>query len=59
VPDETIEAWLDQEIQYAENAMGMQRSYRQPYEVEHARWTALKDVRHKMEELWGISPRAS
>ena len=56
--DETIEQWLDQEIQYAENALGMQRSYRQPYEVEQARWTALRDVRRKMEELWGLPPRS-
>lgn len=51
--DETLDRWLDQQIEYAENAVGMQRSYRHPFEVEKARLDALKEVRDKMRELWG------
>jgi hypothetical protein len=51
--DETLDEWLDQQIEYAENAVGMNRSYKVNADVERARRDALKEVREKMRELWG------
>lgn len=50
--DETLDAWLDQQIEYAENAVGMQRSYKRPYDTELAVLNTLRTVREKMRELW-------
>jgi len=55
MPDETIESWLDQEIEWAENAYAMDRSYKI---IDHAagvnlgRVSALKEVRRKINKLW-------
>lgn len=60
--DDTLDSWLDKEITDAENVVGMYRSYRN-IETEDgiravARLYALRDVRKKIEALWGIPPRS-
>lgn len=51
--DETFECWLAGEIRSAENEDGMNRSYHRDRSVTLARLSALRDVRDKIEELWG------
>lgn len=55
--DETIESWLTEQIQYAEHADGMMRSYRQDRTATTVRLSTLKEVRDKIAELWGIGSR--
>lgn len=58
MPDETLEDWLAQQIQFAENERGMLRSYRQDVSNIQMRIAALKDVRNKMTELGYPEPVA-
>lgn len=53
--DETLDGWLEQQIEYAKNERGMLRSYRRDTGVIDARLGALKEVREKMRELWGVA----
>lgn len=50
--DETLDRWLDQQIEYAENECGMFRSYKKINERAEGYRDALKFVRAKMRELW-------
>lgn len=49
--DETLERWLDRQIEFAENERGLLRSYRQDVGPIQMRLAALRDVRMKMIEL--------
>jgi hypothetical protein len=53
--DETLESWLKQQIEYAENGYLMDRSYKiADYAAgsNAGRLIALKDVQRKIDELW-------
>ncbi len=55
--DETIEGWLDEKIEFADNELGMLRSYRKDdtrqYGEALGRRNALKETKEKLVELWG------
>lgn len=57
--DETLDGWLDAQIEFADNEIGMLRSYRKDdtrqYGEALGRRNALKEVREKLAELWGDS----
>ena len=54
--EETLEKWLDKQIQYEENLIGMYKSYNKVKDIDgiQARLKAFKEVRIKISELWGI-----
>lgn len=54
--DETLDTWLNAEIESAEHLYGHLRSYKDGKAAEAlAALNALKSVRTKMQELWGVS----
>lgn len=56
--DETLEMWLHEQINDAENTVGMYRSYHRGEDPDaiaaRARLQTLKDVQDKIQELWGV-----
>jgi hypothetical protein len=54
VDRETLDTWLDREIAMAKTQCTIDRSYRNKGAFNRGYLDALKSVRAKMKELWGI-----